>query len=328
MAWIKKNALFVAGLGVASLLLVASVVHLLQAQGAKSLAREELEGKNRQLAELVGRDPYPNKENILLAKEEQVRVQKFAANARSRFGIIEPSPQLDNATFKSLLESTISLLEREAQNSGVKLPSEKYSFTFGDQRKQLQLPANSLGPFARELGDINDICRVLFEAKIHTLISLKRPGVGTNESFGNVDILSKKPGTNTLAGASIYPYEIAFQCFSAELGSVLEGFVKASKSYVLKTINVERGDGEVSATPSVPGGLPAGAMGMDPLLASRYGLGRYGNRYAAQPQPAPLPTASTKPNEPVLDEKPLRITIGLEVVKLGTSAELPRVAGQ
>jgi hypothetical protein len=327
MDWIKKNILFVVGLAVAAGLLVASAVYLAQAQDAKSAANEELESKNRQLAELVARDPYPNKENIALAKAEQERISKFITEARSRFALLEDGVNLDNASFKSLLENTISTLEREAQRSGVKLPSEKYSFTFGDQRKQLQLPSASLGPFARELGDISDLCHVLFAAKIHSLVSLKRPSVATNEGIGNADILSKKPGTNSIAGALIYPYEISFQCFSSELGAVLEGFLKAPKSYVLKTVNVERGDSESSLSPVLGQSPGIGGMGMDPTMASRYGMGRYGNRYAPQ-APAQQTQPIIKPNEPVLDEKPLRITIGLEIIKLGKSVAQAKTAVQ
>jgi hypothetical protein len=63
---------------------------------------------------------------------------------------------------------------------------------------------------------------------------------------------------------------------------------------------------------------------MDPALASRYGLGgRYGGRYgggAVQPAPAPA-VAPTKPNEPVLDEKPLKVTMGVEVIKLAAKSD-------
>lgn len=321
MDWIKKNVGFVVGLGVAVLSLGGAVFYLLQSGTAREEAKAALEQKNQELDGLVKREVYPNKANIDAAKKEQETVAKFISEARTRFGPLDELKSMDNGTFKSLLESTIGQLEREASQAGVKLPSDKYAFTFAEQRKQLQLAANSLPAFSRELSDIEDICGILFGAKIHSLLGLKRYGVGTNEGFANPDVIAgKKPGTNDLVGASIYGYEATFQCFSGELGDVIEGFVKSPSCYVVKTLNVEPGTA-ATADPSIANAAPTplggGMGGMDPALAARYGLAGRSRYGPSQPQaPVAQPTTAPKANEPALEEKPLKVTLGLEVIKL------------
>jgi len=320
MDWIKKNVGFVAGLGVAVLSLGGAVFYLLQSGTAADEAKAALEQKNQELDGLVKRPVYPNEPNIDAAKKEQETVTKFISEARTRFGLLEDVKAMDNGTFKSLLESTIGQLERTAAQAGVKLPSDKYAFTFAEQRKQLQLAANSLPAFSRQLTDIEDICGILFGAKIHSLAGLKRYGVGTNEGFANPDVIAgKKPGTNDLVGASIYGYEATFQCFSAELGEVIEGFVKSPNCYLVKTINVEPGSGVApdAASAAAPISLGGGMGGMDPALAARYGLAGRSRYGPSQPQiPVAQPTTAPKANEPALEEKPLKVTLGLEVIKL------------
>lgn len=325
MDWIKKNVGFVVGLGVAMLSLGGAVYYVLQAGTARDEARAALEQKNAELDALVKREVYPNKANIDAAKKEQETVAKFIREARTRFGLLEDVKSLDNGTFKSLLESTIGQLEREASQAGVKLPSDKYSFTFTEQRKQLQLASSSLPAFSRELSDIENICGILFGAKIHSLIGLKRYGVGTNEGFANPDVIpGKKPATNDLVGASIYGYEATFQCFSSELGDVVEGFVKSPNCYLVKTLNVEPASANSADSTGLTGNpMPfgGGMGGMDPALASRYGLGARSRYGPAQPQLPAAPAAAPKANEPALEEKPLKVTLGLEVIKLAPPAQ-------
>lgn len=322
MAWIKRNLLFVVGLAVSVALLGAGVFYLFTTMDEADRVSAELDAKNQQLDGLVKREPYPNSENIEKVKEEQKRVEAFKKDARARFGQLVRPESLDNASFKSLLEATIAGLTRQSERMGVKLP-EKYDFTFAEQRKNLQLATNTLAPLATQLNDLDNICRVLFDAKIHSLVALKRSGVASGEAVGSADLLTKKVGTNALAGASIHPYEISFQCFSTELGNVLAGFLNSPQAYVLKTINVERGSTSTTTDPNaaVASGPVPGRPGMDMAMARRYGLMGGGNRYGTpQPQAPVAAPAPTRAGETVLEEKPLRVTIGLEVVKFAVAS--------
>ncbi len=322
MAWIKRNLLFVVGLAVAVALLGVGVFYLLGSMSQADSASTELETMNQKLDELVNHDPFPSNENVEKIRAQQKRVADFKQQAKVKFSEETKPESLDNASFKTVLEQTIGSLEHEAERSGVRLP-DKYDFTFSEQRKKLQLAQNALSPLVTELRDLGDVCHILFEAKIHSLVSLKRPGVGSNEAPGSTDLLSKKVTTNTVAGVVIYPYEVSFQCFSSELGAVLTGLIAAPQNYVIKTVNVERGTALETPTPvAAPAAVNQGFGGMDPALARRYGLsgGRYG---APAQQPVPVAQPTVRVGETVLDEKPLKITLGLEVVKLMPSAPAP-----
>ena len=84
--------------------------------------------------------------------------------------------------------------------------------------------------------------------------------------------------------------------------------VNADPVLVVKSINVERGSTDGSSSASA-----APAMGMNPSLASRYGMppgmaARYGMGAAV--------AAGPKPGEAPLDDKPIRVTLNIDVVKL------------
>jgi len=177
------------------------------------------------------------------------------------------------------------------------------------------LAPNTLQPLALALTDIREFTEILFSSKIHSLVSIKRTAIGTNETAGSGDILSKKVGTNTVVAAGIHPYEVQFQCFSSELGEVLSRFVAASNAYVLKTINVERPSAD-GAEGSAETAQPNPAMGMMALM-SRYGLrpGMGTMPPATQPTASP-PAASGKVGDIVLEQKPIKVTLGFEVVRL------------
>lgn len=325
MPWIKRNLLFVVGLAVAVALLGFGVFYLLSSKGRADEAATQLDQKNGEFDQLLNADPYPSEENIKAARQEQARVQKFIESARPQFASAAVPSDLDNAAFKNLLEGAIGAMTRDAERSGVKLPGEKYSFTFDEQRTQLQIGGKLLTPLAAQLGDIRSICRILFDAKVHNLLSLKRfPVGGTNETVSIDRHHARKITTNSVTGASVHHYEVTFQSFSPELARVLSGFVGASEAIVVKSINVEPG----SFDPAAAGGSGfAGPGGMDPTLAARYGMAgnpALSSRYGAGPgmagryglPQAASPTTAGRPGDPALDDKPLRVMLGLEIVKL------------
>jgi len=330
MSWIKRNLAFVISLVVALALLIGGAVYLFSAQSEADAASGELEAKKNEYDTLVKREPYPNAKNIELAKAEQVRLAELKAQSLATFSQYPVFASLDDASFKALLSRTIGDLERSAERKGVKLPSgtgsgSKYSFTFDTQRRELRLAPNTLQPLALALTDIREFTEILFASKIHSLVSIKRTSIGTNEMAGSGDLLSKKVGTNSIIGASIHPYEIQFQCFSSELGEVLGRFVGASNAYVLKTLNVERPSAD-----GAEGGEAAPVSQANTMMAmmARYGLRPGMGTMPLAPQAAaPAPAASGKVGDIVLEQKPIKVTVGFEVVRLApppSAAQSPK----
>jgi hypothetical protein len=227
-------------------------------------------------------------------------------------------------------------MQRDATNASVILPPGEgagYTFSFQAQFAKIAFAAGSTQPLATQLGDIKAICGVLFASKINSLDNIRRERVSADDASGQqTDYLSEKSVTNELA--ILAPYELTFHCFSAELASLLNGFVNSSNGMVVKTINVEQSPASAQATlnpaaPVAPIIVPSQVVpqaNAEQLYRSRYGLGgagpgasRYGagaERYGAgagmpggvpyrpvgsgqgaypTPAPAPAPTGTTTP---------------------------------
>jgi hypothetical protein len=232
-------------------------------------------------------------------------------------------------------------MQREATRTSVTLPPKDskgntYSFSFAAQRESLAYASGSLEPLSVQLGEVKAICDVLFAAKVNSLDNLRRERVSEDDSKGpQTDYLTEKSVTNELA--VLTPYELTFRCFSTELAAVLSGFGNSPSGLVVKTINVEAAPA-APASEQAPAAVPAYATpppytpppmrGMEAprsaeaAFASRYGLGpgRPGPRPTPQPAPYVQPAAAAPASKGglplVLDEKQLKVTLMVNVVKL------------
>ena len=307
MDWLKRNLVLVA---------VAAVALGLLGFGGYSLYakyQEDAEVTGTLQAEIDAnrglneKDPHPNEENIKTARSEQARINSFLANARRAFARVSVPPNLDNASFRNLLDNTVSDLRRDAEKFGVSLEAlqPKYGFTFAAQLQSVQYAPNTLEPLAMQLAEIRTLVEILYHANVHSLLGLRRvPVAPTEETFGSTDYLvGKRVGTDPDTGAFVTPYEVAFQCFSSELANVLEGLGRSPYCFVVKNLVVDKnlsplsvaegeagsGQGGMDASLAARYGLataaPAGGPpGMDPALAQRYGLTRPGGGAAEMMQ--------------------------------------------
>jgi hypothetical protein len=93
------------------------------------------------------------------------------------------------------------------------------------------------------------------------------------------------------------PFEVVFHCFSAELAGVLDGFANSPRGFVVKSINVQ--PGALAPTAETAGTSPgAGFPGM-----------------VSAPTP-PTPPAAKGALPVLVDEKQLKVTLALDLVKL------------
>ena len=335
MNWLKKNLFLVAGGSIALGLLGVAIFFLLTNKQAVDEVTTQLTAQTDDLKRLAARDPYPNQENIEAAKTEQKKVGAFLQETRRFFVPAANFTTMDSEGFKGLLETTISEMVRDAEKSGVGLPNApaKYDFTFKHQRSSVVFAPETLAPLATQVAEIKAICDVLFDARVQMLVGLRRAPVAKEDEEAADYLFGRKPVTNALTGAVVVPYEIAFQGFSGELAAVLEGFYRASNCFVVKNLDVQTNIIQ-TATEAVPSFLPyyPGVLSPTPtpqlspseMMRQRYGMGgRYGMRPPpGQPPPsvAPVPGVFTpRPRrgpETILDERPFKITMYIEAVRL------------
>jgi outer membrane murein-binding lipoprotein Lpp len=324
MQWLKRNLFLVLG-GVVALGLLGIAGFYLNAKIQQDQSvTGELDTATHNLETLAKRDPYPNADNISAAKEEAVRLKGFLTELEKHF-LPAPYPtNLDNMVFRTYLDTTQSRLLADARRAGVEVPT-NYWFTFAAQKGAMNFAPASLPSLASQLADIKTLCEVLFDAKVNSLVWMKRAAVDSQDSsLGSQDYLSEKPVTNSWA--VIMPYEVAFQGFSSGLAAVLEGLASLPHCFMVTNIVVEPAATAAAPTEQTPmsdlysryfhGGYPADSA---TLMRQRYGGYRYGPRYGPMPMPEPqvIRPVSRGPVN-VLDEKPLRFTLSIQAVKLKT----------
>jgi hypothetical protein len=261
---------------------------------------------------------------------EGQRLEHFATQMRRLFVPASYPQNLTSRDLRVLLDTTVDDLQRQARGSGVELPSD-YWFSFGGHKQTLNFQQNMLEPLVAQLAEIDLICRVLFDARINQLTRVKRPAApGESTSVLSADFLAEsKPSTNDWAVTT--PYEVTFKSFSGELGGILDSFARSPHSIIVRNLVVDSAgrsgasDGlfdpyglgmanpygglmqpPVNPYGMAPGGRPGGMRpGMDP----RYG-GMMPPPVAQSPRPRPGGLAT------VVDEKPLTITLSLDVIRL------------
>ena len=134
----------------------------------------------------------------------------------------------------------------------------------------------------------------------------------------------------------LFRSEITYRCFSPELAAVLAGFASSPCGLMMvKAINVELAPAAATEQPAAPAfqATPAytpapavaprapDAPSAEASFAARYGLGARAAPRPPSPQPAYLPSAPqatvNRGGLPLaLDEKQLKVTLMLNVVKL------------
>ena len=294
-------------------------------------------------------------DNIALAKAQQQQIKGLVAKARDFFKpitAVPDAPKVGSQEFNVALRRTIDQLQKRATNSSVILPP-NYSFSFEAQKPKVTYAAGSLEPLSVQLGEVKVLSEILFDAKINSLDNIRRVRISADDSSGpTTDYLEKRPVTNALA--VLIPYELTFRCFSQELADALAGLASSPHGILVKGVNVEPGATVASTDMSIapvaaatPMFVPQPSMpaAEAQMFARRYGIaggnrggGRYGPGGGAASGgvplrgldtppppvyvPPPVATGAT-PGQPakgglqtVLDEKQLRVTLMLEIVKL------------
>jgi len=340
MSWIKRNLGFVLGSVVALALMGMAGWYLYSKWDLNNQILEKLNEQYAKLQRLNGQNPHPGSDkvdNIKAAKEQQQELRGFIGKTQPYFQRVPAIPDLPKVTdrdFSAALSRTIYQLHRDATRASVNLPPKNYSFSFEAQMSRVNFSPGTLEPLSVQLGEIKAICDILCEARINSLDNLRRERVSPDDSTGpQSDYLVEKSVTNQLAVIS--PYELTFRCFSPELAAVLAGFARSPSGLVVKSLNVELAP---ATAPSVdnPASPPVAVaepvrVAAPPQRAEVSDAEAFKRRYGglspgfpAPPVPAPVVPVPTGQPAPVpkgglptvLDQKELKITLMLNVVKL------------
>lgn len=334
MLWIKRNLLLVVGI-VASIGLLGGAGYYLYDNyfdnEDQQLQFDQIKGEVEQLKVGI----YPSKENIELVKSNTALAESFI-DAASRLLATEPYKPIAAVTLHNQLPTIIDRLRRDATNAGIELPP-NYQFTFGEIKRQASIFPYQVEPLVNQLNEVSAICGVLFNAKVRALDGLQRVMAYNGDPSGPDLLTDLAQRTNSLAtNLTIVttPYRIVLRAFSSDLAAVVNGFSTAKEFIVIRQLDV---DAAAAGRDGVqPGAAP------DPMMVPFGGApGVPAMRLPGQPAPgvppppttpggvAPRPAVPVRPGMvaapvappkstlvPVLDEKPVRVTLVVEVVKV------------
>lgn len=310
MAWLKRNPGLVAGAVVALALMGLAGYYLWTKIQEEAAVTQQLEEANNRFNSLLRRPIHPGNEevnNIERAREQVERLKVLLADVRNKIGTNEIPRKISNQEFRALLDNTVTELQRDAEKLGITLPAKDYWFTFSPQKTLVEF--NAIEMLMQQLMDIKALTEILYEAKIHDLVALKRVPAATEDNNQTDFLGDKKPTTNSVA--IVTPYEITFNGFSSELANVLEGLINAEQCFVVRSVGVEKAT-EKAADPLNPG-FP-GYSTMSPSMMQRYAPQRYAPPAYSYAQPR-------RSSNVLLDEEKLKFVLMVDAVRLKPSQE-------
>ena len=310
MAWIKKNL----GLLIAAVISLGALGYAVFFVQQKKQADQDVTGQLNDAAEkyksLITRKVHPGNaqtDNIQKAKDELVKMRAFMEDMREYLKGPQLATNYNNQIFRAQLDTSVAQLRREAEEAGVTLPNTNFWFTFTPYKSTVDFK-NDAGPLAAELEDIKEIMRIVYAARVNSLVALKRAAAAEGEDRASSDYIpNRNPRTNDWAVSTAY--EVTFQGFSSELARVMEGLANAKQCFVVKNIGVAQAPEErTKAAPPPPVYMPP-ATGMD-----RYRMMMMPQQYVPPPAPRgkPQPTGI----KTVLDENKLRFTLSVDSIRL------------
>ena len=333
MSWLKKNLYLVIG-GVVALGLLGLGGYFLYAKiDQENQVTESLKNQTEQMETVSKKEPQPGNakvNNIEMAKSQDQELQTFLDKARKTFLSVPSPANLDSGQFKILLETTVDRLRRAAGSAGVKLPND-YVFTFAAEKPLMTVEAGSVQPLTQSLLTIQEVCQVLFSARVLALDGIRRIAITAQDTPsptpGQSDYWNRKPETNDLA--VITPYEFTFHCFTTELASVMHGLATNRYCFIVRNMMVDTGTSTVLDTNATATGeapvVPSAAMQQYQMMM------RYGGRYGRMPQMAMPPPEALTPGGSapikrngmtvVLNEKPFRVVLRVDAVRMIEGSE-------
>jgi hypothetical protein len=264
-------------------------------QKNKAIDNEVGEAK-QEIERLLNMDPAPTISNLNTLKREFDRLTAFNAQAKRQFPAAPaPAGPLNDQSFKSLLQTTVDELHKQASSVGIKVDT-NYYFTFENQKLPMRFTPQSLHPLRERLQEVQTIASLLFKARINRLEGMKRamvpgeqPAAGPGNAAGAADYLNVQPRSNAETSMVLWPYEVTFHCFTPELAAVLDAFERAPQGFVVKSIVSDAGSAREA--PNVPAPVP--------------------------PKPGDPPRRTNPPPAlvTVVNEKLLRVTLRIEVIR-------------
>jgi hypothetical protein len=294
MSWAKRNLYFLISAIVAVALLGAAGWYCYTSLQANAANWEQLNQAYTQLEAIASKNPGAGNKsvnNIQTARDQTKEAGARIATARKFFTPIPGIPNtnhFDDRMIVFAVRETIAHLRAAAAQHNVALPVD-FAFSFSLQQGKVVYDSKSWEQLSKQLGEVKVICDVLYGSRVAALDSIQRErtsdDLNATQTASQADYVDSISVTNN--NIAITPYQVTFRCFTPELGTVLGSFANLPHTVVVKTLTIQ------------PEDLSSMAEG---------GMSQMGGNMRPPATAGGLPV--------VIDEKKLRVTMLLDIVKM------------
>jgi len=338
--WVKNNMALTISAVVSLILIIAAVFYLLQGMNASAAAKEELASAKSQLNSLQTAEPYPNKANIEILKEQNAELKQLQEEFGKKFAPVPIPPETYTASgFKYKLEEMVSSLTKKAKENSIQLPTNRVNFSFGftAQPSNLRMDTNSLKIQAEQLAHVDYLCSTLLDSGISEFIRVRRAAGATNDLLQVANYIAdylpaRKIITNQYS--FVYPYEIVFKTSPGDLGKYINTLEQSPYGLTIKCVKVERAESmmtdelagyqeTVNPMMMMRGGrgmrMPGGRM-MDPRMLQQQ------EQEAKNAEQEEAEKALPKVTTTVLKPTAIRVTMYIDFMRMKTEEEMASAA--
>jgi hypothetical protein len=260
MDWFKQNP-FAGLLGVLTLVaLLGSGYFLFDSLGRYSAAAEEFDEQARTLDRLQSNTPFPDAENVRLAREE-------LDGARAILGKIGDSLQVraQDTTpqgFQDQLRQKVNDIIARAEANGVSLGE---NFYLGFQAYETQPPANAVAAseLAVQLQSIHAVASILVEARVSAITGISRAPLPAEAPAPRADgARERKPEggdrqEDRLPDLVLAPFDVVFTAEQAVFRAALNRILEAEPPVFVRLVGV------TNSSPAAPSKDGSGEVAED-----------------------------------------------------------------
>ena len=281
MSWVKRNLYFVISCVIAVVLLGAAGWYCYTQWQGDNQAWDQISQAFDQLKQFAQKPITPDAQNIETARVQTVEIRDLDGKLRKFVTPIAPIPETTNVDDRALtfaMRQSVADLRSTAVKFNVALDQPDFAFSFTAQLPKAVYVASSRDQLARQLGEVTAICDLLFSNRINSLVAIQRERTADDTGGTAPDYVDSISVTNN--GTIITPYSITFRAFDEQLGRLIASFANEPHGMLVRSMEIEPAD-------------MAAAM--------------------ETPQPPPTVTPGARPV--IVDEKRLKITMLLDLVK-------------
>lgn len=259
MNWFTENKIFASLLVVITLAVLAFGYLTFAERGKYSDATEAYRSGMEKLADLRGRAPYRNADNLKKIQDQVGNyielthgLQADLIQHQGEIAAVEP------AVFQGRLRESVSKTIEHATQRGVELPAKFY---LGFEKYESELPRNDItGLLNWQLSAVEAVVNRLIDLKVSKITNVLRPTLPGE--------LNPEPVSKEIPLLKKYPFEIVFLGYAGNVQSILNDLNNFPQFTIVRALRIENEQLKSPPRVEAPPSGEALPLGSDPTAAA------------------------------------------------------------